>query len=471
MLARMMHHHSPHAPETGDGWIASSPRRWTRWIELPLTARLHVPGEDGRLWDASVPEGRRWAPAIPRANFLIAEQDGAFTLLTPFDSRPVFYNWELERRPDRLVARYDVRLAAAAPRDLEGALGWYALNFRTRNEAVAAYRDWMTRALPQPARHRPEWTERIPGCVLIQLWAGTGEIDHTFSELADLLSTMHDQGVPRDTLVYFWGWFAPFDRLYPEFWPARELGGEAGLWRVIDAARRYGYRLMPHTNHHGFSEDAPRFAEFASEQATDAQGNRLGWREPGEPAIEYMRPNSNRWRAYHIEKMKRFVDAFPVDAIFWDQYGMLADDPGCDYFGALHAFSGQLQAALPGLVLTSEILNERVYDLPVWMHWGTPWCGLPLREDIPHTDLIGALFNPLVARMYGHQGTPAAVPAPHTWPSYYWYIAHYGHAEAARRAAAWHRSVGAIPSARVNYREHGLDPFALAILTGKPDAG
>jgi hypothetical protein len=277
---------------------------------------------------------------------------------------------------------------------------------------------------------------------------------------------MQAEGVPRDTLVYFWGWFAPFDRSYPEYWPAPELGGEAGFQRVIDAARRYRYRLMPHTNHHGFSEDAPRFAEFAADQAMDARGNRLGWREKGEPAIEYMRPNSTRWRAYHIAKMKRFVDAFPVDAIFWDQYGTLADDPGCDYFSALHAFSGELQAALPGLVITSEILNERIYDLPVWMHWGTPWCGLPLREDIPHTDLIGALFNPLVAGTFGHQGMPAAVPVPHTWPSYYWYIAHYGQAEAVRRACDWHRSVGAVPSARVNFREHGLDPVALAILKG-----
>ena len=55
-------------------WMAFKPGHWAREFKLPLTARLHVPGEDGRLWDASVPVGTRWRPFIPRANFLILEQ-------------------------------------------------------------------------------------------------------------------------------------------------------------------------------------------------------------------------------------------------------------------------------------------------------------------------------------------------------------------------------------------------------------
>lgn len=448
-------------------WTLVSAGRWTRKQEFSLSARVHVPGEDGRIWDVTVPVGMSWTPAIPRANFLIVEQDGGFTLLTPFDRRPLFYNWTCERLTDQLTIRWNMHLSqtfagsTAAP-------DWHAQEFVTRDAAVAAYRQWMTEAFPQPPRHRPAWAEKIPGCVLLQLWAGTGEIDHTLDELADLLAAMNAAGVPRNTLVYFWGWFAPFDMKYPEYWPAPEVGGEAAFRRVIAAARQYGYRLMPHVNHHGFNEDVPGFAEFASDQATDAQGNKLGWREKGEPAIEYMRPNSVRWRAHHIAKLRRFVDAFPVDAIFWDQYGMLVDDPQCDYFRYLHVFSGELQAALPELVITSEILSERIYDLPVWMHWGTPWCGLPVREEIPHTDLVGALFGPLLAATYGHQGTPAAVPVPHTWPSYYWYIDHYGQPEAVRRAHAWHQGVGGVPSVRVNFREYGLDPVALAILKGEP---
>lgn len=448
-------------------WIVTGSGRWMRTLEWPLTSRVHVPGEDGRIWDASVPVGFCWTPEITRANFLIVEGGDTFTLLTPFDSRPIFYRWACDRLVDRLTIRYDVHLAAIVD-EREVAPGWYALEFDTRDAAIAAYRQWMTEAFPQPKRYRPLWTERISGCVSLQLWAGNGAIDHTLYELADMIVAMHASGVPRDTLVYFWGWFAPFDRKYPEYWPAPEIGGEAGFTKVIEVARKYGYRLLPHTNHHGFNEDAPRFAEFAVDQATDSQGNKLGWREKNEPAIEYMRPSSARWRAHHIAKLKRFVEAFPVDAIFWDQYGMLIDDPQCDYTHFAHVFSDELQAALPEVVITSEILSERIYDLPVWQNWGTPWCGLPVREEMPHTDLIGELFQPLLAATLGHQGTPAAVPVPNTWPSYYWYIEHYGQHEAIRRAHAWHQSVGCVPSVRVNFRDFGLDPVALAILKGEP---
>ena len=447
------------------GWETTSAGRWTRTLDFPLTARVHVPGEDGRIWDASVPVGTQWTPGS-RANFLIVEDGGAFTLLTPFEQRPVFYGWTCNREEDRLTIRWHMFLARTFTGSQETP-DWHAQEFATCDAAVAAYRQWMTQVFPQPERYRPGWTEKIPGCVMLQLWAGTGEIDHTLDELAGLLAAMHKAGVPRDTLVYFWGWFAPFDTKYPEYWPAPEVGGEAGFTKVIEAARRFGYRLLPHTNHQGFNADVPGFSEFSADQATDVQGNKLGWREGGEPPIEYMRPSSARWRAHHIAKLKRFVDAFPVDAIFWDQYGMMADDPQCDYFRYAHVLSGELQAALPNLVITSEILNERIYDLPVWMHWGTPWCGLPVREEMPHTDLIGKLFQPLLAATFGHQGTPAAVPVPHTWPSYYWYIEHYGQLEAVRRAHAWHRSVGCVPSVRVNFREYGLDPVALAILKGE----
>lgn len=451
-------------------WENTTPGQWLRTLSFPLTARLHIPGDDGRLWDASVPAGTVWTPGMARANFLIVEQDGTFTLLTPFENRPAFFNWTFKRTAQSLEVVWKLKLASALPGwETAPAPGWSETVHSSRDAAIDAYRTWMLRAFPQPKRHRPEWTERIPGCVMLQLWAGTGEIDHTLDDVADLMTAMHQAGVPRNTLVYFWGWFAPFDTKYPEYWPAPEVGGEVAFHRVIEVSRRYGYRLLPHTNHHGFNADVPGFADFAADQTTDADGNKLGWREAGEPPIEYMRPNSARWRAHHIGRMKRFVDAFPVDAIFWDQYGFIPDDPQCDFSRHAHVFSSELQAALPGLVLTSELFNERLFDMPVWMQWGTPWCGLPVREEMPHSDLIGALFGPLFAATFGHQGTPGAVPVPHTWPSYYWFINRHGSPrEALRRAHAWHQSVGCVPSVRVNFRDHGLDPVALALLRNEP---
>ena len=449
-------------------WKVTGVGSWSYQLRLSLRCTLYVPGDDGRVFDRSVEEGIEWTPAVGRANFLIVETDGTFVLMSPCETRPAFFNWTVRRVSGGIYVDWRMKLSEARLR-LAAQPEPPRLSETTHNtldDAIAEYRRFMAEHFPQPIRFRPSWTESVSGCVMIQLWAGTGEIDHTFAELETMLHEMDRAGVPANTLVYFWGWFAPFDRMYPEYWPAKELGGEPGLTRVLEAAARYGYKLMPHLNHHGFSRDAPRFAEFAAAQARNADGEPQGWREGGEPSIEYMRPCHQPWREYHCEKLARFVEAFPVDAIFWDQYGSLIDDPVCDYFSELHRFADAAQAAVPQTVLTSEILSERIYDLPLWMQWGTPWCGLPVREDMPHSDLLGRLFSPILAGTFGHQGSPAAVPVPHTWPSYYWYIERWGREEAVRRAHGWHRSVGAVPTIRVNFREYGLDATARRVLRG-----
>ena len=72
--------------------------------------------------------------------------------------------------------------------------------------------------------------------------------------------------------------------------------------------------------------------------------------------------------------------------------------------------------------------------------------------------------------MLPHMGMPGAVPMQDSWPAYYWYVEHYGPVEATLRADRWHRSIGAVPSVRVNYRQYGLDTVAIGILTGRAEA-
>jgi hypothetical protein len=60
-------------------------------------------------------------------------------------------------------------------------------------------------------------------------------------------------------------------------------------------------------------------------------------------------------------------------------------------------------------VLAGEIFHERCRSLPLWQVWGTPWCGLPVREDLPHATLWRPLFADRIT-MVAHMGMPAAVP-------------------------------------------------------------
>ncbi len=161
----------------------------------------------------------------------------------------------------------------------------------------------------------------------------------------------------------------------------------------------------------------------------------------------------------------RFVSRFPVDLLFLDQLGHYVDDAGCDFDRATVQYVDSIQAACPDVALVGEMFHERCRSLPLWQVWGTPWCGLPVREDLKHATMWRELFGEDFT-MLPHMGMPGAVPMRDSWPAYYWYVEHYGAVEATRRANRWHRLIGVAPSVRVNYREHGLDDVAVEILTG-----
>lgn len=150
-------------------WETASAGRWTRKLDLPLTARAHVPVEDG----------------------------GTFTLLRLFEQRSAFCNSSCNREADRLAIRWDI-FQARTLTGSQAAPGWNAREFAMCEATVSAYRQWITHAFPQTKRYRPEWTEKIPDCVMLQLWPGTCKIDHILDELAETLPAMQSAGVPRD---------------------------------------------------------------------------------------------------------------------------------------------------------------------------------------------------------------------------------------------------------------------------------
>ena len=451
-------------------WTPGRDGAWAHTTRLPLQARLHVPCEDGRIVAAPAEDAPPWGGWL-RVSCIGVELDGANLQLSLRSDRKAFLDARIAREGGSLRLTLEYRHASYARGDPAEPPPQPVLSeHREMADVWRDYRSWMDRAWPREPVFAPDWTTGVPAVVLVELWTGNGTITHTFDDLARLLGSMHEAGVPRGTILYFWGFHGPFDTKYPEYWPARELGGEAGMSRVVEAAARLGYRLMPHLNYWGCDGRLPLFERFRSAQVRDRSGARQGWRMEGEPPIEYIRPSCAAWREQMAETCGRFVSRFPVDALFLDQLGLFVDDAGCDFDLATVQYIESVQAACPGVALAGEIFQERCRSLPLWQMWGTPWCGLPVNEDLEHAtmwrDLFAADFT-----MLPHMGMPGAVPMPESWPAYYWYVEHYGAAEATRRANAWHRSIGAVPSVRVNYREYGLDDVAVEILTGQRRAG
>jgi len=449
-------------------WRKSADGTWLQVIRVPAAARLHIPAEDGRVVDGKAfPQGGAPWGGWLRVSCMAVEMDGAAVQISLREPVKSFTEVRVER--DQTGFRLILSWRAAACAECPSAYGPPQQMVREHtipDEVWQDYKKWMDRAWPQKPFFSPDWVKKIPSAAYVELWSGSGKITHTFQDLLGLLEAMHRAGVGKNCLLYFWGFHAPFDTAYPDYWPATELGGEDGLARVIDTAQRFGYRLMPHLNYWGCDARLPIYARFRHEQVRDRNGNPQGWRVEGEPPIEYIRPGCREWREHMAEVCQRLVTRFPFDALFFDQLGNFVDDPGCDFETATQLYSEGIQQACPGTVLAGEIFHERCRSLPLWQVWGTPWCGLPVREDLPHAALWRPLFADRIT-MVAHMGMPAAVPVRDSWPAYYWYPEFCGnHQEAVRRANAWHRAIGAVPCVRVNFREFGLDETATATLQG-----
>jgi len=445
-------------------WTKQPDGAWTLAIRFPLGARIHVPCEDGR-----VVEGQKlpvdfvpWGGWL-RVSCMAVEFEGAALSISFREDRASYLMAYAEREENDVLITMTQKGFAWSKKELPEPTPPVCAEHANVDEVWREHRRWMDKAWPTQPAYSPDWVREIPACVYLEMWTGDGTITHTFDDFARMLEAMNGAGVPEGTLVYFWGFHAPFDTRYPEYWPARELGGEGGMSKVVDTARRYGYRLMPHLNYQGCDGSLPIYEKFKHAQARDAEGNPCGWRVEGEPSIEYIRPSCAEWREHIADVCARFVSRFPVDALFLDQIGYIADDPGCNYDVAVPEYIDTLQSACPNVVFGGEAFQQRCRSLPLWQVWGTPWCGLPVREDLEHATMWRELFAD-GSTLTAHMGMPAAVPVRNSWPAYYWYVDYYGADEAARRANRWQRSVGAVPCVRVNFREYGLDKTALEIL-------
>lgn len=446
-------------PAPGGGWTA------TAWLPA---GNLHLPAYDGRV----IADGDRpqdpisvGTPLPWRAPFCVVQAGEAAHLVALRGGPDAF----AQLRTTRSDEGWDLALTwreAAWLGETSPPPAVHLAAHPTWREAVRNQRDWMQRALPNQALAAPDWLADCPGCVMIEMWTGTGHIVNDYGDGLALVKALAQAGARPNTLLYFWGFHAPFDTTYPEYWPAEELGGADGFRRLVDTAHEHGFRLLPHCNWWGLDGRLPAYATtYADHQVRNRSGERAGWREAGEPPIEYIRPTYEPWRRYIQNRIGRLAQTFDLDAIFLDQIGAWSDDPGCDFATGSCLYAHEMADLLPGVVLGGEVIQERFRDLPLFQMWGTPWCGLrPKAIPGRQTEILALLFGE-ETRFFGHMGTPAGVDAPHSWPAYYWFLEHCGGAAPALEAsAAYHRLIDAIPSVRVHPRRFGFDVHARAVL-------
>lgn len=324
---------------------------------------------------------------------------------------------------------------------------------------------------PLPPKSSPGRPPRIARGVTLDLILPEGRIAHRLEDAERLVRELADRGLSRDTLLYLCGMFAPYDSAYPRYVPAEEVGGDTGLARLVETARKHGVRVMPHVNFWGYDVQSGLIPDYRDFQVRDAAGNPMGyegitWVGSTNP-LAYMRVDDRRWLDIWFGYIDPLIDRYSIEALFLDQIGLTPDEGIRE--GTIRMLQ-RLHRDHPGLILAGEFLVEFLVPyVDIFTCWGTPWCGLA-GDDLTDN------FSPVVRLLFGgqivymaHMGLPSATPGRYCWTNYPWLVER-GTDGAFRRAQAYRRRLGGIPHVHlIAYGSRGLDPLSLEVLEGKGD--
>ena len=288
----------------------------------------------------------------------------------------------------------------------------WRLNTYSGNWRVPArqYREWMEQTFkPWRLDEMPAWVGEIG---LVVTYHGTD---------VGILDRLSEQVDPSKTLLHITGWRTDdFDVNFPDYTANPEFG------RFVEAARRHGFRVMPHVNLFGVSAHHPVYAEFQKFQYRDPwSGNSIGafWDRTDAPNRHaFMNPASAEFRRYFVQQLKEVWQKYGVDAFFLDVSHLVVNDAN-GLIEGLNAGQGnvllhkELAAAMPGVVFGGESLHEGTFFRESFaQRWKNPPRWDPTRRSTPHP-ISTFLFSPYTLP-YGYLALPNPDRAPQLYQEY-----------------------------------------------------
>lgn len=261
-----------------------------------------------------------------------------------------------------------------------------------------AYRARMARSRQPIARRDPAWVRQIR--LLVRVSEPNSVALQALRDLASRVDA-------RQTLIYVPTWRKlPYDVLYPDYTP-RE-----GFVEWSRAAQGLGYRVMVHGNMVGIgprSPDLPRVERYI--QTDRASGAQAGWYldRPGDPCQIYcLNPAAAPVRELLIERFRKAWQEVGFDALHLDFPTLVStvegDIDGMSSSRGVEVYLNELRAALPGVALGTEGLNETLLACS-FAQIGEPYW-FSKAPGVQMHPVRGLLFAPYCG-LYGHLGMPS----------------------------------------------------------------
>ncbi|MBP5274514.1 MAG: hypothetical protein ILO36_06230 [Abditibacteriota bacterium] len=329
----------------GAGWGVSFSDKGTE---------VFVPQYSGASYSAGSIEGD-WQFGYPQmweAQFVIIQKKDEGWLIHADDDMEFFKTLYLTHRGGLFSLDFETNTQAPfGDRTSLSSCPWRVVHYRGNwLEGARLYREYADKkfSLSELEKTKPAWTKDIEFVVN----------DYNSGEDVSLLEDLARELDPGRVLVYFPIWRTKgYDVDYPDYEPSPSAKER------IKRVKALGYRVMVHTNYFGVGPRHPLYEELKEYHVKDPfTGNRYTVEVPGQE-ICYIDPASSKWRKIFIERVKKAVEELQLDALFTDQTLCIFND-GNGIIDGLNMMQGNLQehkelrAALPGVALAGEGLNE-----------------------------------------------------------------------------------------------------------------
>ena len=295
--------------------------------------------------------------------------------------------------------------------------------------------------------------------ITLDMWSQTGRIAHSFPDACRLLEELERRSLADGTLLYLPGFHAPYDTRMPAWEPAEALGGRARFRELVDRSKSVGAIVMPHTNFWGYDPASGLLQDW--EEAWSG-GQWLTGR-----VIKYMQLDHPRWIALFDRYFDCTVAEFGLECVFLDQCGNAFDQLACpgmaptiDLVAGTRHLLERIHGKFPDLLLGSEVLNEQIVGrVPLFQ---STWIA---EEMIGHFSPVVRLMFAGRVRLVPHLFLTASVPCRYVYPHIHsTLIVEHGLENAFRWYQEYNRQMGGIPSVRLDYNRHGIDPISLQVL-------
>lgn len=429
-------------------------------VVAPVGWRVHLPTHSGVRY-VHLPEG--WNALVPLATDAVVLENGEnFVNLTCRE--PELPPASLELSSARARVRLFWRLTSGGSRSFR------ACTFDSWSALIDDHRRWMQEiaGVKPLVEVAPSWLVHCPLMIYLDIeTVAGGQTIHTFDDVVALARRLEETSAPRDTTVYLTTWNDGGERRWPTYEPSALAGGADGLRAAADALHERGFRLMLHANVWGCSRTHPEYTSLSPHAVHTRAGHPLRWCEFHDQHVSeyhYINPGSRLFGELFWGSLGPLAEQLSLDALYLDQAGVLADDPAVDMLAATRRLIGLIRETRPSLVLGGQVLSSRLCDeIVFWQLWGTPWSGQgwgqPFRR---RSSIVADLFRGFT-RFCGHIHLPAAVPGRFLWHNAAFAddLGTVGAFLAAQEDNTYH---GAVPSVRLGFAQHGIDPLSYEVI-------